>query len=135
MSRLRTDGDFCSVHGYHLILIGEPICFAFVLQRKAIFSVWLAFLVAASLSCWYNELPCSLSLCSLNYPEQPSAGAAGIPTTAPVASLEAATREGQWSIEKMIRATAVPPRAILEPSPLSCPVPPQTSSRDAVNSG
>ena len=76
-----------------------------------------------------------LSLCSLNYPEQPSAGAAGIPTTAPVASLEAATREGQWSIEKMIRATAVLPRAILEPSPLSCPVPPQTSSRDAVNSG
>lgn len=47
----------------HLILIGEPICFAFVLQRKAIFSVWLAFLVAASLGCWYNKLSLfSLSL-------------------------------------------------------------------------
>lgn len=54
---------------------------------------------------------CSLSLCSLNYPEQPSAGAAGIPTTAPVASLQAATNEGQWNIEKMSRAIAVSPLA------------------------
>lgn len=79
--------------------------------------------------------PCSLSLCSLNYPEQPSAGAAGVPTAALVASLQAAAHEGQWNTEKMNRATAVSPLAILEPSPLSCPVPPQTSSRDAVNSG
>lgn len=44
MSRLRIGFDFYSAHCYHLILIGEPIFSAFVLQREAAFRVCLAFL-------------------------------------------------------------------------------------------
>lgn len=42
-SQFWTDFDFRAVYCYHLILVGEPIFFAFVLQRKATLSGCLAF--------------------------------------------------------------------------------------------
>jgi hypothetical protein len=46
-SQFWTDFDFRAVYCYHLILVGEPIFSAFVLQRKATLSGCLAFVCAS----------------------------------------------------------------------------------------
>lgn len=76
MSWLRIGFDFCAVHCYHLILMGEPISLAFVLQRKAIYSVCLAFLwLPSSVACIISSTVSSVPVLSvaLKSAEQPSA--------------------------------------------------------------
>lgn len=80
MSWLRIGFDLCAAHCYHLILIGEPISLASVLQRKAVFSVCLAFLWLPSLvACIISSTVSSVPVLSvgLKSAEQPLAEGQG----------------------------------------------------------
>lgn len=109
MSRLRIGFDFYSAHCYHLILIGEPIFSAFVLQREAAFRVCLAFLQLppSSIAGIINStlLPrCQAStLPQLIWSSSQREGW-GFPAAAPLASLQAAAGAGPWDSGRINRA-------------------------------